>query len=132
MNLKSILPHAVAVVIFFLLTVVLYHPYFFDGQGLFQHDVLQAHGANQQLHEYRKTTGEEALWLPTMFSGMPAYLNGVQYNGDLLTYVYAVIRLGLPHPVSITFVAFVGFYILLLAFGVRPWLAIGGAILFGV
>jgi hypothetical protein len=132
MNLKSILPHALAIVIFFLLTVVLYHPYFFDGQGLNQHDILQSQGANHQLQDFRENTGEEALWMPTMFSGMPAYLNGVQFSGELLTYGYAIMRLGLPHPVSITFVAFVGFYVLLLAFRVRPWLAIAGAIVFGL
>lgn len=132
MNLKAILPHLLAVALFFLLTVVLYHPYFFQGHELYQHDILQAFGANEQLKQYRAETGEEPLWLYTMFSGMPAYLNGVQYSGDLLQYAYAAIRIGLPHPVGITFVCFVSFYVLLLAFKVRPWVAAAGAILFGL
>jgi len=132
MNFKTILPHALAVVIFFLLTVIIYQPHFFDGKGLAQHDILQAAGGNNQLQDFRAETGEEALWMNTMFSGMPAYLNGVQYSGDFLKYAYIVIKLGLPHPVGITFLCFVSFYILLLAFKVRPWLAIGGAILFGL
>ncbi len=132
MNFKTILPHAVAVIVFFVLTVVIYSPAFFDGQKLSQHDVLQAFGAHQQLKEYKAETGEEALWMNTMFSGMPAYLNGVQYSGDLLKYAYAAINLGLRHPVSLTFLSFVSFYIMLLAFGVRSWLAMAGAILFGL
>lgn len=132
MNLKSILPHLLAVVVFFVLTVIIYHPYFLDGQGLSQHDILQAQGANKQLTDYRDKTGDEGLWLHTMFSGMPAYLNGAQFEGDFLSYAYAVIRLGLPHPVSITFVSFVSFYILLIVFGVRPWVAMAGAVMFGL
>ncbi|MCP4458490.1 MAG: YfhO family protein [Cytophagales bacterium] len=132
MNFKNILPHLLAISIFFLLVVTVYHPYFFDGKGMSQHDILQAYGANQQLKDYRAETGDEALWMNSMFSGMPAYLNGVQYSGDLLKYVYKIIRLGMPHPMGVTFLSFFGFYILLLAFRVRPWLAIGGAILFGL
>lgn len=132
MNFKTILPHFLAVVIFFLITVIVYHPHFIDGQTISQHDVLQALGANQQLSDFRSETGEEGLWLHTMFSGMPAFLNGVQYSGDLLGYAYKVIRLGMSHPSGITFLSFVSFYVLLLVFGVRQWLAIGGAILFGL
>ena len=132
MNFRSAAPHLLAIGIFFLLTVVVYHPYFFDGKGLLQHDILQASGASKQLIEHRDQTGEEALWMHTMFSGMPAYLNGVQYSGDLLKHVYKGLLLGLGHPVGITFLSFVGFYILLLSFGVRSWLAIGGAILFAL
>ena len=36
MNFKSISPHLLAIGIFFLLTVIVYHPYFFDGKGLSQ------------------------------------------------------------------------------------------------
>lgn len=132
MNFKSILPHVIAVAVFFALTVVTYSPYFFDGEKLAQHDVLQAIGAHQQLKDYKAETGEEALWMNTMFSGMPAYLNGVQYSGDLLKYAYSVINIGLRHPASITFLSFLSFYILLLSFGVRSWLAMAGAILFGL
>ena len=132
MNFKSILPHVIAIALFFVITVVIYHPYFFDGLGMQQHDILQAQGANHQLQDYRTETGEEALWLTTMFSGMPAYLNGVSYSGDLLNPVYGISMLWMPHPVGITFLCFIGFYVLLLAFGVRSWLAMAGAILFGL
>lgn len=132
MNLKSALPHLLAVAFFFLLTMVIYQPYFFEGKNLSQHDILQATGGSKQLIEHREKTGEEALWMHSMFSGMPAYLNGVRYSGDLLRYAYNTVRLGLSHPEGITFLSFLNFYILLLVFGVRPWLAIGGAILFGL
>jgi hypothetical protein len=43
-----------------------------------------------------------------------------------------VLTLFLTHPVCNIYAAFVSFYILLLAFGVRPYLAIGGALAFGL
>ncbi|MEQ8241247.1 MAG: YfhO family protein [Cyclobacteriaceae bacterium] len=129
---KSILTHSLFVIGFFLVTLLLYYPYFLENKQLTQHDIEQALGSNHQLAEYRAATGDEALWMNTMFSGMPAFLNGVQFSGDLLIYTYRVIKLGLPHPEGISFLCFIGFYVLLLAFKVRPWIAFAGALAFGM
>lgn len=129
---KSILIHSLFVVGFFLITLILYYPYFLENKQLVQHDIEQALGSNHQLAEYRSATGDEALWMNTMFSGMPAFLNGVQFSGDLLIHTYRVIKLGLPHPEGISFLCFIGFYVLLLAFKVRPWIAFAGALAFGM
>lgn len=127
---KGLLIHGLAILGFFIVTVLLFYPQFFEGKELFQHDILQGKGGNHQMIEHREKTGEEALWMNSMFSGMPAYLNGVQYSGDLIEYVYKAITLGLGHPRGITFVASICFYILLLSFKVRPWIAFIGALTF--
>lgn len=132
MNLKKGIPHLIAVAFFFLLTVVIYHPSFFNNQSISQHDIQQAVGASHQLEQHKENTGEEALWLHSMFSGMPAYLSGVNYSGDLLKYIHGAIMLGLKHPVGLTFVSLLAFYIMLLSFGIRPWMAIAGAVLFSL
>ena len=67
-----------------------------------------------------------------MFSGMPAYLVSVQWGNQAIAYVKTVLALFLPHPVANIFLAFVSYYILLLCFRIRPWLAISGAIAFGL
>ncbi|MFT6866811.1 MAG: hypothetical protein ACJA08_001649 [Cyclobacteriaceae bacterium] len=127
---KGILTHGLAILGFFIVTVLLFYPQFFSGKELFQHDILQGKGGNHQMIEHREKTGDEALWMNSMFSGMPAYLNGVQYSGDLIAYVYKIITLGIGHPRGITFVSSLCFYILLLAFKVRPWIAFIGALSF--
>ena len=132
MNFNSVLPKILALLLFLFITVGIYYPHLFEGQSLAQHDIMQSAGANHQLKDFRAETGEEGLWLHTMFSGMPAYLAGVQYSGDYLGYAYAVVRGFMAHPVGITFVSFLSFYIMLLVFGVRHWLAVAGAILFGL
>ena len=132
MSKKALLTHLLFIIGFVVITVVLYYPYFLEGKQISQHDILQAVGGNHQLQEYREATGEEPLWMHTMFSGMPAYLNGVQFSGDLIVYAYQFVKLGMPHPQGITLVSFISFYILLLSFRVRPWIAFVGAVAFGL
>ncbi len=131
-NLKKVTPHIIALVVFIAVNLIMYFPLFFDGQQLNQNDILQGAGANQDIVEYREDTGEEALWTNGMFSGMPAYLINVQWSGELTKYIQKVVSLGLPSPASHTFVAMLAFYILLLVFRVNPYLAIGGALTYGI
>lgn len=129
---KNILTHGLIILGFLFITLLVHYPTFLGDKKLDQHDILQGQGGNTQLKQYRSETGEEALWNPYMFSGMPAYMTGVQYPGDLLAYAYQGIRLGMAHPQGILFIAFVSFYILLLTFKVRPLIAAAGAIAFGL
>ena len=129
---KDILPHLVAIVVFVLIVVIYYHPLFFSSETISQNDVLQGVGGGQEAIEYREQTEEEALWVNSMFGGMPAYLINVYWSGDLLSYVQRVFSLGLPTPAESTFFAFISFYILLLVFRVRPYLAIIGALAYGL
>ncbi|WP_221409538.1 YfhO family protein [Marinoscillum furvescens] len=92
---------------------------------------MQAKGASHQLSEYRELTGEQALWMFNMFSGMPAYLNGVRFSGDFLDDVQKLLHLGIPRPAQIIFLTCLSFYLMLLAFRVRPWVAFIGALIFG-
>lgn len=129
---KNILTHGLIILGFLFITLLVHYPTFLSDKKISQHDILQSSGGNNQLQLHRAGTGEEALWNPYMFGGMPAYLTGVQYSGDLLSHAYRVIRLGMKHPEGILFVAFVSFYILLLSFKVRPLIAASGAIAFGL
>ncbi|MEM8939741.1 MAG: YfhO family protein [Bacteroidota bacterium] len=129
---KNLLIHGLMILTFLLITLMVHYPTFLSGKKINQHDILQGTGGNQQLKYYRTKTGEEALWNPYMFSGMPAYLTGVQYSGDLLKYVYEAYGLWMGHPVSILFISMVSFYIMLLNFKVRPLIAAMSSIAFGL
>lgn len=129
---QHILPHLIAVVTFFIVTVLFFSPVFFGRQTLDQYDIKQWKGGAQQAIEYREDTGEELLWTTSMFGGMPSYLVELDWSDDLLTTVKIIMGGGLPHPVRNIFIAFISFYILLLAFRVRPGLAIAGALAFGL
>ena len=130
--IQKILPHAVAVTLFILATVVYFSPMFFDGKQLGQHDIKQANGNAQEVVEYRDRTGNEALWTNSIFSGMPAYHISVGYPNNWLQYLNKFLSLGLPSPAYMIFFAFLGFYIMLLCFRVKPWMAIAGAFAYGL
>ena len=129
---NQVLPHLVAVVVFLLITVLFYNPLFFENKNVNQNDVLQGLGAGQEIRDYREATGEEALWTNSMFGGMPAYLINTQWSGDLLSPLRRGLSLWLPSPASVTFFGMLSFYLMLLVFGVRPYLAIAGSIAFGL
>jgi hypothetical protein len=128
----DILPHLVAIAVFFLITIFFFNPIFFENKTLQQHDIQQFIGSSKAISEYRDKTGEEPLWTNSMFSGMPAYLISVQWGNTSIAYIKKVMSLLLPHPISNIFIAFISYYILLLSFRVRPFLAIIGGIAFGL
>lgn len=130
---KQILPHLIAIFLFLVLSVVFYWPAVMEGKGVFQNDVYQGIAAGSEVAEFRAETGEEALWIHSMFSGMPAYLINTRHYGEwLVNGLQSLLTLGLPGPAWLTFLAMLSFYLLLLVFGVRPGLAIAGAIAYGL
>lgn len=129
---NDVLPHALAVVVFLLVTILFFRPIFFDNMSLNQGDINQHLGASKELRDFREATGEEGLWAGSMFSGMPAYMINVDWSDGAIVVVKKILSLYLPHPVRNIFLAFVCYYIMLLSFRVRPYLAITGAIAFGL
>lgn len=127
---QDVLPHLLAIAVFLLLVVVYFEPAVLGGKQLKQSDAVQWSGGAQEINDYRNKTGKEALWTNSMFAGMPAYTISIVYSGELLEHVEKAMRVGLPYPTSIIFVSMLCFYIMMLAFGVRPYMAIVGAIAF--
>ncbi len=128
----DVLPHLLAVITFLLVTIFFYGPVFFENKAIQQEDITQSIGAAKALNDFREQTGEEGLWAPNMFSGMPGYLISVQWGNAAVTAIKSILTLGLPHPVRNIFMAFLCYYIMLLCFQVRPYIAIAGALAFGL
>lgn len=126
---KRILPHITAVIIFTIVAFVYFHPVL-EGKQLKANDT-QVHTINsKEIQDYRDKYGKEPLWTNSIFSGMPAYLISTRYPGNLIKYVDMVLR-QYRMPVSVLFVSLLGFYILLVMFGLNPWLSIAGALAYG-
>ncbi len=129
----KVLPHVIAIAVFFIVTIAFFHPIFFNGKTLDQNDVNQGKGSAAEIVEYREETGEEALWTNSMFGGMPAYLINLYWSGEVVSKtIEKVYSLFLQPSLKETFIAFLSFYILLLAFGVRQKLAVIGALAYGL
>ena len=133
MNFKEdVLPHLIATIVFVVVTVFFYNPLVFSGKSLNQHDITQGLAASQEIINHRLQTGEEALWTNSIFGGMPAYLINMNWSGDLMLHLQHFFSLWLPSAAAVMLICCLTFYVLLLTFGVRPWLAIAGALAFSL
>ena len=124
------LPYFSAVLIFLTISLSYFAPPVFEGKKLKQTDVVKGIAAQQEIIDYRKATGEEALWTNSMFSGMPAYQISVVYVSNFFTKIRRIFELWLPGPANYIFLYLIGFYILMLVLGINPWLSILGAVAF--
>jgi hypothetical protein len=128
--IKPILPHLCAVLIFTVISFTYFYPVL-EGKVLKANDSTVSKINSKEIQDFRAKNGREPLWTNSIFSGMPAYLISTKYPGNLIKYADKYIRI-FAMPVSVLFLSMVGFYILLLIFGVNPWLAITGAIAYGL
>lgn len=131
-SFKALLPHLIAISVFFLITLMFFHPVIIDGKVMTQNDIVQGISSGQEIKNFRLETGEEALWTNSMFGGMPAYLINIYWSGDLTVHIHNLLSLYLPSPARYTLLGMLCFYILLLAFRVNPYVAIAGGIAFGI
>lgn len=126
---RKILPHLIVIAAFVGISAIYFYPAF-TGNELRQGDITNFRGMAQEIIEFRRIYGEEPLWTNSMFAGMPAYQISVIYPNNVLPLIDKVITLGLPRPANYLFLYMVGFYLLLLAFRLRPGIAAVGALAF--
>jgi hypothetical protein len=129
-KIKPAVPHLVAVATFIIISVIYFYPVL-EGKVLKANDSTVSNINSKEIQDFRAKYGKEPLWTNAIFSGMPAYLISTNYPGNLIKHVDIFLRT-LNMPVSVLFLSMAGFYILLLIFGVNAWLAIAGAIAYGL
>ena len=129
-KLKPLLPHLIAILIFTVVSFIYFYPVL-EGKVLKANDSMVSKINSKEIQDFREKTGREPLWTNSIFSGMPAYLISTKYPGNLVKYADTFLRM-FKMPVSVLFLSMLGFYIMLLAFGVSPWLAVSGALAYGL
>jgi hypothetical protein len=129
-TLKKILPHGIALAVLLIISIVYFHPAL-SGYSLKTHDIKMHKGMSKEVFDFRQEFNKEPLWTNSMFGGMPATQISVVYSSNWMDYVYDVITLKLPRPISILWMYFLGFYILLMCLKIDPWIGVLGAIAFG-
>ncbi|HKK42904.1 MAG TPA: hypothetical protein VJ963_10885, partial [Bacteroidales bacterium] len=127
---RSYLPHIVAVVAFIVISFAYFYPVL-EGKVLKANDSTVSTINSKEIRDYRAEYGKDPLWTNSIFSGMPGYLISTHYPGNLFKYVDSFLRT-FRMPVSVLFLSMLGFYILLIIFGLNPWLSITGAIAYGL
>jgi hypothetical protein len=125
------LPHAVAIVVFIVLSTLFFKP-LTEGYSLHQSDQTTAAGGTVAIGNYRYVNNDEVLWADNMFSGMPAYQLSVGFKNQWINQISNFLGLGLQRDIAILFKCMLAFYILALCLRINPWLSIAGAACFGL
>ncbi|MFV0590528.1 MAG: YfhO family protein [Draconibacterium sp.] len=130
--LKQILPHIVSVATFIIVASTYFYPAW-EGKSLQGEDVIGSFGSAREKKDFQHFEDETALWNGSIFSGMPDLIFS-KFNGAYqLNALYSLPRkLGIPREVSSILWYMLGFYILLLTLGVKPYISAGGAIAFSL
>jgi hypothetical protein len=127
---KKIAPYLVAIVVFIGFALAYCSP-ILDGKVLYAGDTMNWKGAAQEASEYQKATGESTWWTNSMFGGMPTFqITGKLPSNDVRTGLEKITHLGFSgqwNAVGLVCGYLVGFFLMLLCFGVNPWLSIAGA-----
>ena len=125
---KKILPYVVAAVVFIVLTLVYASPVL-DGKIINASDTKSWQGMYQECKEYNDA-GNYSWWTGSMFSGMPTYqIGGGKYPSPSVKLpLWQLVRLWFSGTLAYILCYFLGFFILLRAFKINPWLSIVGSI----
>lgn len=132
-NWKKWLPHLLAILVFFSLTIIYFSPVMFENKDMAQGDLISGAGWGNDAKEHHQNTGEYSFWSNAMFGGMPANYAYMPRTNNIFDRFANLVMFNLPPiHVGIVFLYMLGFYLFLLAVGANPWLSIIGAIAYGL
>ncbi|MDD3686829.1 MAG: YfhO family protein [Bacteroidales bacterium] len=127
--IKKILPHFIAVVLFLIIAAIYSKP-LLEGEKLSTHDYNVYTAISKANNEYEAENDRLVFWNNHMFSGMPTYAVSTAKQENIFFKIYKVLIFGDSVPLSLIFWYLLGFYLLLNAFRVNPWLSMAGALMF--
>ena len=124
---KTIIASIVLVIGFIALSFATF-PEVLRGRVVNQSDISGFVGMTHEATTWNKAHPDDpARWTGSMFSGMPTTTMISSTKGDMTQPVYNLL-LKIPRPVSYMFISLLGAFLLMLAFGMHPIVAAGGAI----
>jgi len=129
--MKDILPHAAAILVF-LLVAYIYFIRTFQGYMHKEEDVTQGLLKGTEIQKYTDKDGDFPAWTNSIFSGMPSVLIQGKRSANLLKDAnYLTLVNHTAYPFKILFLSFIGFYILMHAFKIKPLFGILASLAYG-
>lgn len=118
-----------AVALFLVLSLFYFAPQM-EGKELSMGDITQYEGMSRDIKQMQ-ATGEDPQWTGNAFGGMPAYMINIEYPSMLVKNWSTDLANAFGRPAVLIFLALVGFWVMLLMWGVNPLVAIVPAIAYG-
>ena len=130
MTVRSVVTIVISILAFAAISWIYFYPSDVNGDVLQQNDVLQGAANGQEAKVYNeKHNGEPTWWTNSLFGGMPTFQIAPSYKSNsIINTIGKVLTLGFPEPVSWIFLLMLGFFILMLSFKMKWYLAVLGAI----
>jgi len=125
--LNGLKKHGISILIFLALALVFSYPAL-QGNVLSTHDNASWKAMSSEARVAYEESGETQLWTNSMFGGMLTYLSYLTGVPNAMMSVQSLVQDILPKPAYFLFFAMLGFYILLIALGVKRWIAAIGAV----
>ena len=126
--LAKFTPHIAAILLFTVISYWYFSP-IIEGKQLTGHDTESWMYMAKETIDFNSTHNDVTLWTNSMFGGMPTYQISMTQPYNLMKYFDSLTTI-FPGQIWNIMLYLIGFYILLLAFKVNPWLAIAGSIAF--
>ena len=118
----------IGIIIGFLVLAYGFVPQVLGGKIINQSDISGYRGMAQELTQWNKEhPDDKTAWTESMFGGMPTTTIEASTEGDWTWPLYKGLMTG-KRPANWLFVSMLGGFLLLLAFGVNPLIAAGGAV----
>lgn len=115
-----------------LIAVIYFYPDDVTGNTLSQHDMEQGSAIGHEAQTYAAETGHTPRWTNSLFGGMPTFQISPSYpSNSLFNWINRAMGLWLPNPADWLMMMMLGFFILLLAFKCRWYVALIGAVAYG-
>ncbi len=128
-NIKRWLPYVGAVLLFLALSLLYFGPQM-EGKTLSMGDITQYEGMSRDIKQMQ-AEGEDPQWTGGAFGGMPAYMINIEYPSMVIKNWSTDLANAFGRPAVLIFLALVGFWVMLLMWGVNPLVAIVPAIAYG-
>lgn len=128
-KIPSWLPYVGAVVLFLALSLFYFAPQM-EGKELSMGDITQYEGMSRDIKQMQ-AEGEDPQWTGNAFGGMPAYMINIEYPSMLIKNWSTDLANLFGRPAVLIFLALVGFWAMLLLWGMNPLVAIVPAIAYG-
>ena len=105
-----------------------YVPQVLDGKIVNQSDISGWQGMSREMMDWNSSHPDDpTAWTESMFGGMPTATIHAATDGDWTQKIYDFLLTG-RRPATYLFISLVGAWLLMLAFGVHPLIAVGGAV----